>query len=551
MSTRSGAELLVDSLIAQGVEVIFGIPGAKIDTVFDVLQDRGPRLILCRHEQNAAFMAAIYGRLTGKPGVVLVTSGPGVSNLATGLLTATTEGDPVVAIGANVPRSMRYKQSHQGTDNVALMAPVCKQAVEVFSAQNISEVVDNSFRVSESSRRGATFISLPQDVLLEKTEVPVIKPCHEMAYGVAPMSNIQKVADAIMQAKQPVILFGLDASIPQNTAAIRSLLNKHPMACVGTYQAAGVISRDLLKCFVGRVGLFKNQPGDILLDEADLIITIGYGTVEYDPETWNNNNQRPIIHIDALPAKIHTAYQPQIELLGSVAENLSALSEKLPSSETIANQGHIEQLQNTLLEAIESGESISGDKIHPLYFIHVLKQCIDDETFVISDIGTHYMWLSRYLFSYQPHHLLFSNGQQTLGVAQPWALATSLLYPDKQIISVSGDGGFLFSAQVLETAVREKGNYVHCIWTDGSYDMVKQQQLMKYHRESHVEFGHIDVVKYAESFGATGFNVNNSNELKQTLEQAFNTQGPTLVNIPIDYSHNAKLFKTANEDVGH
>ena len=546
MALKSGAQILVESLIAHDVELIFGIPGAKVDSVFDVLKDKGPRLILCRHEQNAAFMAAIYGRLTGKPGVVLVTSGPGVSNLATGLLTATTEGDPVVAIGANVPRNMHYNDSHQGTDNVALMTPVCKQAVEINASVNISEAVCNAFRVSKSPRRGATFISVPQDVLLETANTPIVPPIEDTQYGAAPISIISTLAHLIQSAKLPVLLFGMDASIPSNVTAIRALLRQYAIACVGTYQAAGVISEDLLHCFVGRVGLFKNQPGDILLDKADLVITIGYSTVEYDPEIWNQNKNKTLVHLDAIPAKIHASYQPHYELIGGISHSIHNLQLQLPKSNALAQQEIIESLQKKLHASMSYDHSDNAALVHPLFFIKTLKECITNDSLVISDVGSHYMWLSRYLFSYQPHHLLFSNGQQTLGVAQPWAIASSLLYPDKQVISISGDGGFLFSAQELETAVREGVSYVHCVWTDGSYDMVKQQQLLKYKRESHVEFGTVDMVKFAQSFGASGFNVTHPAMLKEVLQQALKTKGPSIVNIPIDYSDNSQLFKTVH-----
>lgn len=549
--TNTGAILLVKCLEKMGVKTIFGIPGAKIDTVFDALLDSPIKLILCRHEQNAAFMAAAYGRITGKPGVVLVTSGPGVSNLATGLLTATTEGDPIVAIGGNVSRNMKLKASHQSTDNIKLMEAVTKDRMEALMAENIPEIVSNAFRIAAEPKSGAVFISMPQDVLLEKTNASANENLTEIAFGSAAKSAIEQAAIAIQDAKNPVLLLGMEASRTDNAEAIRILLTKHKLATVGTYQAAGVISRELLDCFVGRVGLFKNQPGDNVLDEADLVITVGYNTVEYDPEVWNAKGGKKIIHIDYQPASIHATYLPSLELVGDIAANLQALSEKLPVCNKLKNSESILKQQKSLVDKIETGKSKQGALMHPLRFIHELRNNIDDDTTIVSDIGTHYMWLARYLFSYKPHHLLFSNGQQTLGVALPWAMAACYARPKSKVISISGDGGFLFSAMELETAVREKLHFVHCVWRDGSYNMVKEQQLMKYDREASVEFGRVDLVKFAESFGAHGFLVKDSNEFSSILQQALQLPGPVLIEVPIDYSDNPELFKTAYENLGH
>jgi acetolactate synthase I/II/III large subunit len=551
VSKQNGAKLLVACLVKHGVQYIFGIPGAKIDSVFDALLDSPIKVIVCRHEQNAAFMAAAYGRLTGTPGVVLVTSGPGVSNLATGLLTATTEGDPMIAIGGNVPRSMKLKESHQSTDNIKLTEAVTKARMEVLAAENIPEVVENAFRLATEPRRGAVFLSFPQDVLLEETLIQAAGPVAQIQRAHAALTVINQIAELINNAKCPALLLGMEASRPENTAAIRQLLQTTPLATVGTYQAAGVVSRELVDCFVGRVGLFKNQPGDKLLDAADVVITVGYDPVEYDPEIWNIAGNKKIIHIDYKPVDIHHAYSPVVEAVGDIAANIKHLIPLLKIKKQITHTQLIKDLQQELQIKIASGAQYTEKLIHPLRFIHDLRQTIDDNAFVISDIGTHYMWLSRYFFSYQPHHLLFSNGQQTLGVALPWAMATHFVHPNSKIISISGDGGFLFSAMELETAVREKINFIHCVWCDGTYNMVQEQQLMKYKRDSAVHFGSVDIVKFAESFGAQGFRVNHSNELAPLLKQALTLSGPVLIEIPIDYSDNAELFKTVEPNIGH
>jgi len=551
MGKCSGAELLVKCLESLEVEYVFGIPGAKIDAVFNALVDSKIKTIVCRHEQNAAFIAAAYGRMTGKPGVVLVTSGPGVGNLTTGLLTATTEGDPVVAIGGNVPRGMRLKQSHQSANNVKLMTPVTKYCAEASVADSIPELISNAFRAAVSPTSGASFISMPQDVLSDITEKEPIDNLNLPKYGAASQGLIKDAAALINQAKLPILLMGMEASRPENTEAIRVLLKQFPFYVVSTYQAAGVISKPLIDRFVGRVGLFKNQLGDKLLDLADLVVTIGFNPVEYDPETWNAKNNKKIIHIDYSACDIHNTYHPQYELLGNISTNIEEISQHINQLQYGRLDSEIESARSQLIDKVESGHALNGTPIHPLRFIHELGQVVDDKTTVCCDIGSVYMWIARYFFSYQPHQLLFSNGQQTLGVALPWAIACNYARPEGKVVSISGDGGFLFSAMELETAVREKLNFVHFIWRDGAYNMVLEQELMKYHRRSAVDFGSVNVPDFAKAFGAVGFELNDPRDFKAIFKEAMAINKPVLIDVPIDYSHNAELFEIIDPHGGH
>lgn len=537
-----GADVVVDSLISQGVSYVFGIPGAKIDSVFDVLQDRGPKLIVCRHEQNAAFMAAAVGRLTGNPGVCLVTSGPGASNLVTGLATANAESDPVVALAGAVPRSERLKHTHQSMDATSLFEPVAKFSAEVEHPDNIAEVMANAFRDASGSPPGAAFISLPMDVLTGAAKKYDLHGFSTPQLGAAPSHLIERTAAAICKARLPVILLGMKASSAAVTHAIRNMIRENDLPVVETFQAAGAISRGLENHFMGRVGLFSNQPGDLLLQEADLVLTIGYDPVEYDPRLWNGKGSRQICHLDDRRAEIDNDYQPQIELIGNIALNVEALSLSLQGirlpEESMAT---LRQLRNKLEQDGNTFHSSSPHLVHPLNFIRTLRQLISDQVTVTCDVGSHYIWMARYFRSYEPRRLLFSNGMQTLGVALPWAIAASLVRPNEKVISISGDGGFLFSSMELETAVRLHLPVIHVVWRDGSYDMVAFQQRMKYGRTSGVQFGDVDIVKYAESFGAVGLRVNRPEELKEVLQNALEQPGPVVIDIPIDYSDNIKL----------
>ncbi|CUB13357.1 Acetolactate synthase [Bacillus subtilis] len=537
-----GAELVVDCLVEQGVTHVFGIPGAKIDAVFDALQDKGPEIIVARHEQNAAFMAQAVGRLTGKPGVVLVTSGPGASNLATGLLTANTEGDPVVALAGNVIRADRLKRTHQSLDNAALFQPITKYSVEVQDVKNIPEAVTNAFRIASAGQAGAAFVSFPQDVVNEVTNTKNVRAVAAPKLGPAADDAISAAIAKIQTAKLPVVLVGMKGGRPEAIKAVRKLLKKVQLPFVETYQAAGTLSRDLEDQYFGRIGLFRNQPGDLLLEQADVVLTIGYDPIEYDPKFWNVNGDRTIIHLDEIIADIDHAYQPDLELIGDIPSTINHIEHDAVKVEFAERE---QKILSDLKQYMHEGEQVpadwKSDRAHPLEIVKELRNVVDDHVTVTCDIGSHAIWMSRYFRSYEPLTLMISNGMQTLGVALPWAIGASLVKPGEKVVSVSGDGGFLFSAMELETAVRLKAPIVHIVWNDSTYDMVAFQQLKKYNRTSAVDFGNIDIVKYAESFGATGLRVESPDQLADVLRQGMNAEGPVIIDVPVDYSDNINL----------
>ncbi|BDZ30349.1 acetolactate synthase AlsS [Lactiplantibacillus sp. WILCCON 0030] len=550
-----GADAIVDSLVNHDVKYVFGIPGAKIDRVFERLEHpvnaKSPKLIVTRHEQNAAFIAAGIGRITGKPGVVMTTSGPGASNLATGLVTATAEGDPVLAISGQVQRADLLRLTHQSMDNAALFEPITKYSAEVQEPENVSEVIANAYQSAVAAKQGASFVSIPQDVTDSIVRTPVINPLQAPKLGPASPVEATLLAKKIKAAKLPVLLVGMRASSPEVTQAIRNLVTAANLPVVETFQAAGVISRDLeAEHFFGRVGLFRNQPGDMLLKKSDLVIAVGYDPIEYEPRNWNAEGKSRIVVIDAMRAEIDHNFQPETELVGDIAQTLDFLLPYMKGYDISDDaKTYLSELQEKLktrdfVPNIDADSTLS----HPLSVIAALQQRVTDDMTVTVDVGSFYIWMARHFRSYEPRHLLFSNGMQTLGVALPWAIAAALVRPKTQIVSVSGDGGFLFSSQELETAVRLNLNIVHLIWDDGNYDMVKFQEEMKYGEDAAVSFGPVDFVKYAESFGAKGLRVNKPSELEAVLDKAFKTTGPVVVDIPIDYSDNQALGKTMLPD---
>ncbi|MDW3023173.1 acetolactate synthase AlsS [Ligilactobacillus salivarius] len=554
---RYGADAIIDSLVNHDVKYVFGVPGAKIDRVFEKLEhptnEKAPQLIITRHEQNAAFMAQGIGRITGKPGVVLTTSGPGVSNLATGLVTATAEGDPVLAISGQVQRTDLLRLTHQSMDNVALLAPVTKYAAEVQEPENISEVIANAYQEAEAAKQGASFVSVPQDVTDSEVKTAPIAPMPAPVLGPASPVESTLLAQRIKTAKLPVLLLGMRASDPETTKSIRNLVEETHLPVVETFQGAGIIPRELEDDFFGRVGLFRNQPGDQLLKHADLVIAVGYDPIEYEPRNWNNEGDANIIVIDSMRAEVDKNFQPERELVGDISQTLDFLLPymkgfKLPES----SREYLDGLQEKL-KLRDEPPAVTENQVtsHPLSIIQALQDRVTDDMTVSVDVGSFYIWMARHFRSYNPRHLLFSNGMQTLGVALPWAISAALVRPNTQIVSVSGDGGFLFSSQDLETAVRLGLNIVHIIWNDGYYDMVKFQEELKYGKSAGVNFGSVDFVKYAESFGATGLRVEKAQDLEKVLDQAFATEGPVVVDIPVDYSDNKELGKQILEDQLH
>jgi acetolactate synthase I/II/III large subunit len=545
---QTGADIVVKTLEQHDVKWVFGVPGAKIDKVFNTLVDSSIETVVCRHEQNAAFIAGGIGRMTGKAGVAIATSGPGVSNLVTGLATANTEGDPVIALGGAVALSDRLKKIHQTMDSVSLCRPVTKYSAEVDSPESVSEVMTNAFRSAESDRPGAAFVSLPMDIMVAHSKCEVLIPPIYSGTGPADTTAMKEAARLINRAKRPVVLLGLLASKPQNAAAIHKLIESGKLPVVGTFQAAGAVSMNLFSSFGGRVGQTNNQPADEILAAGDLVITIGYDQVEYWPSIWNKGNKRPIVHLDALPADIDNSYSPSVELIGDIAATLQLLIPQISHSTPEPSILRLlERISADREELAHSSAALNVTPVHPLRLVSELQKILTPDTTLCLDMGSFHLWMARHLYSFRARQILISNGQQTLGVALPWAIAATLVRPAEKVMSISGDGGFLFSAMELETAVRLQSNLVHMIWIDGTYDMVAAQEKQKYGRPSGTEFGPVDPVKYAEAFGARGFMIQSPDRIAPLLEQAFDTHGPVLIGVHVDYRDNHKLFEQVNE----
>ena len=546
----NGAQVLVKLLEQHGVTHVFGIPGAKVDSVFEALSGSSIELVLCRHEQNAAFMAQAVGRMTGTVGVCLVTSGPGVTNLVTGLATANSEGDPVLAIGGEVPIDDRFKHTHQALDGVDVMRPVTKYAQSALSIHSLPEVFGNAVRAAESGRPGAAFLGLPKDVGLAEFPGELsagwARPVHQ---GAAAASELSRAADLINASRRPLLLLGMQASQGRLAESLQAFVRGSGLPYCATFQGPGAwVAPDQ---FAGRVGLFRNQPADHLLDAADCVITVGFDAIEFDPSLWNTGNSRPLVVVDVLPPDQDQAFLPSAELIGGIDASLSALAPLIKATVEEAFRSSGDTAAAELHATAAEGAQLGGTPLHPLRVIHELRQVVTPDTTLALDVGSHYIWMNRYFPAGHARQVLVSNGQQTLGVALPWAMATNLCRPGQPVISVSGDGGFLFTATELQTATRIGSRFVHLIWNSGSYDMVAFQEQAHYGRTAGVQLGTYNVEAFAEAFGCKGYRITAADQLGPVLREALQQTVPVLIDIPIDYSQNLKLMQNVHQDFIH
>jgi acetolactate synthase I/II/III large subunit len=449
----------------------------------------------------------------------------------------------VLAIGGAVAVENALKQIHQSMDQVGLLRPVTKFSAEINSSKTVTEVVANAFRIAESGRPGAAYLNARMDIMVGEATGEVLTPVTPEVLGPATAVAISEAADMINRAERPLLFLGMLASQPSNAEAVRALMRKTKLPVVSTYQAAGAVSRDLFDLFGGRVGLFHNQPGDHLLDAADVVITVGYDPIEYEPALWNKGRKRNLIHIDETLSDTDRDYHPQIELTGNIAATLQALGGELQRRTLTSETVFLKEIARNRAEFSKQAATKTGMPVHPMRLVHELQNLLTDDTTFCSDMGSFHIWIARHLYSFRSRQLLITNGQQTLGVGLPWAIAACLVRPSEKVISVSGDGGFLFSAPELETAVRLKCNLVHIVWIDGSYDMVRFQEVAKYGRSSGVYFGPVDLVKFAEAFGARGMYIHSPNEIAPALQTALAMPPESATStLPSDASRERKAF---------
>jgi acetolactate synthase-1/2/3 large subunit len=542
--TMKASDLFIRCLEAEGVSHIFGVPGEENADIMISLMTSSIDFVLCRHEQAAAFMADTYGRLTGKPGVCLATLGPGATNLVTGVADANMDRAPLVALIGQASTTRLHKESHQNMDAIAMFRPITKWAHSIGNADTIPEVIRKAFKVATTEKPGATVIELPEDL----AKVPVSlrpMPVNITRRPAADHKAVARAVEAITAAKSPLFLAGNGTIRKRASQQLRRLAEKTGIGVVNTFMGKGAVSLDDPHSLY-TIGLQGRDHVLAAFEKADTVIAVGYDLVEYAPGFWNSKGDKTIVHIDFEPAEIDDDYIVAVDVVGDIADALWQMNEllderhgdKLPLFDIA---GHA-----ALRKAI--GDDLTGEAADPAFpmkpqtVVNQMRAALGPADIMLSDVGAHKMWVSRYYQSYEPNTCLISNGFCSMGFALPGAIGAKIAHPELKVGLICGDAGFLMNVQDLETAVRRKINFVCVILVDGEYGLIKWKQQNQFDgKHSDLAFTNPDFDMLAKSFGMYGRTLDGPNQLAGALEEAFRQVGPALIAVPVDYSENIKL----------
>ena len=540
------SDLMVRCLEEEGVEQIFGVPGEENADFMISLMDSKIEFVLCRHEQAAAFMADAYGRLTGKAGVCLGTLGPGVTNLLTGIADANMDRAPIIAIIGQGSTKRLHKESHQIMDSIRMCEPISKWSQTILAAENVTEIVRKAFKIAEAEKPGLCVVELPEDIAKVEVEDTPMSPTKVRRPG-ADHKAVAQAHELILNAKNPIILAGNGAIRKRAASQLTRLAHNLGIGVVNTFMGKGAISMDDDHCLY-TMGLGSGDYNNLAFDTADLVISCGYDLVEYSPSAWNrvNKDGKKIIHMDFWPAEVDRDYVPTVEVVGDLADSLWQLNEKFEAEQAgklplfdIATRSN---LRTQLKEDFAAEKDDMSFPMKPQKILWDVRQVMGADDVLLSDVGAHKMWISRYYQCQEPNTCLISNGFCTMGFAMPGSIGAKFAFPDKRILSISGDAGFSMNVQELETAVRLKKNIVAMVWVDGEYGLIKWKQQDHFGgKHSDLQFGNPDFAKLAESYGMWGKEVTAADQLIPTLEEAFQQEGPALIAVPVDYAENRKL----------
>jgi acetolactate synthase-1/2/3 large subunit len=536
------SDLFVRCLEAEGIEYIFGVPGEEnADFMMSLESSDSIRFILTRHEQGAAFMAEVYGRLTGTPAACLGTLGPGATNLITGVANANMDRAPMLVLTGQGASTRLHKESHQVMDVVAMFEPVTKWARTIRHPDNIPEIVRKAVRLARSEKPGACLIELPEDIAKLDSDAKPMLP-YRYRRPVPDDSIVDEAFERIRLARQPIILAGNGCIRRRASKQLRRFCEKTGIGVISTFMAKGCVDMDADYCLY-TVGLQAKDIVSCALDAADLVITLGYDMVEYHPRLWNPDRSKKIIHMDFLPAEIDEHYHPSTEIVGDLAHALWMLNERLDMSEGVGFDFKQQDASRQAMaaELVVHKDDDSQGCIRPQKVLWDVRQAMGPKDILLSDVGAHKMWIARHYQCHEPNTCLIPNGFCSMGFALPGAIGASLVYPEQRILSICGDAGFLMNVQEMETAKRLNSNIVVMIWEDHAYGLIAWKQQNEFGHHTELTFGNPDWMKLASAFGWSGHHVENSRDLSSTLEAAFAEPGPSLLVVAIDYRENMKL----------
>jgi acetolactate synthase-1/2/3 large subunit len=539
------AELMVKCLENEGVAVVFGLPGEENIRFVQALAASKIRYVLTRHEQAAAFMAEMYGRVTGRAAVVSATLGPGAINMQLGVADATTNSTPMVAISAQVGQDRQYKESHQYVDLVSMFAPITRWAAGVPTVRAIPEMFRKAFKLAETERPAAVYLAVPEHIDADETDYDLTPLPRNVVRADAPApGQVERAAEILRNAKRPVMLAGHGAARSDATAALVRFSEKFGIPVANTFHGKGVMPDDHPNS-IGTLGFMRHDYVNFGFDNADVVIAVGYELQEFDPVRINPQSDKKIIHIHRFPAEVDAHYSVDVGIIGDISDSLDALADAL-ADHTYVAEPEVPG-SGLLAEEFARGQQDSRYPLTPARVVADTREALGRGDVVLVDTGATKMWMARLYPTYERNTCLISNGLSTMGFALPGALGVKLAQPESRVLAVVGDGAFLMNSQEIETAVRERIPLVVLIWEDGGYGLIEWKMDLELGEHYYVKFGNPDIVKYAESFGAKGYRINSAEELLPTLKAALDEDGVSLICCPVDYSENLRLTDRLGE----
>jgi len=538
------SDLMVSCLEAEGIEFVFGVPGEEnADFILSLEDSDSIRFVLTRHEQGAAFMAEVYGRLTGQAAGCLGTLGPGATNLITGVADSNMDRAPMLVLTGQGSTRRLHKESHQIMDVVEMFGPVTKWATTILHEDTIPEVIRKAVRVARTEKPGAVHIELPEDIAARQTSAQPLTPMR-FRRPVPDDKIVDRAFELLRSARRPVILAGNGCIRKRASKQLRLFCEQTGIGVLSTFMAKGAVDRSADYCLF-TIGLGAKDLPTLVIDEADLVISLGFDMVEYHPRLWNPDKDKRIIHADFLPAEIDEYYHADVELVGDLAHTLWMFNERLaagaPLDLDLAAQRRVRA--SMLEEFATCAADDTEGTLRPQKVLWDVRVALGPKDILLSDVGAHKMWIARYYQCDEPNTCLIPNGFCSMGFALPGAIAAHLVHPQRRVLAIAGDGGFLMNVQEMETARRLNTNIVVMVWEDGEYGLIKWKQQDHFDRHSNLRFENPDWLRLAESFGWHGHVVTRSRDLANTLEAAFCEEGPSLVVVPIDYRENLELTR--------
>lgn len=537
------AELFVKCLENEGVKYVFGLPGEENEDLLFALEDSSIRFVPCRHEQGAAFIANVWGRLTGDAGVCLSTLGPGATNLLTGIADANLDKAPVVAITAQAGLSRLHHESHQYIDIVNMFKPITKWNTAISSPEAVSEVVRKAFKIAEFEKPGATHIELSEDLAKEEVRKNTVPLPRKRVRRPAPdFQAVKSAVKLLKNAKRPIIIAGNGAIRKLASKNLTLFSEKYDIPVTSTFMGKGAVSgrrEQSLLC----IGLGFRDYVMEAVEGADLILAVGYDIAEYDPEKFNPRGDKKIIHIDFLPAEVYSHYKPAVEIVGDISSSLWELIWGLEKDGPEFDSGWYVPVRRRILDDIKEYELKDGDPFTIPGTLNIIREFLDDHGLLISDVGSHKIWIARNFPTYCSNGCIISNGLASMGISLPGAIAASLIDPKRQVVAAMGDGGFLMNSQELETAVRLGARFTTVVFNDFDYGLVSWKQYLSRGKSVCTAIGNPDFKAYAESFGIKGYRPENLSELRSQLKTALTSRELCLVEVRVDTGVNNEIVE--------